>query len=149
MTQAQLQIPIKVWYKPLPLLPNIRWPILEVLLSSNNIVLPQPVLSLVDSGASMSILHTDLANIFGFTQSNLGRPITATSVSGSYKSWRIPKPIEVNIYGHSFSFTFEVTDNPNLVWPCILGEDSIFQVARIDFQKYKGFFEIRFRQDLH
>lgn len=55
----------------------------------------------------------------------------------------------VNIYGHNFSFAFEVTDNSNLVWPCILGEDSIFQVAKIDFQKYKGFFEIRFRRDLH
>ena len=149
MTQAELQMPIKVWYKPLPKVSNIRWPILDILLSSDNIVLPQPVLSLVDSGASISILHTDLASVFGFTQSNLGRPTTATSVSGSFKSWRIPKPIGVNIYGHNFSFAFEITDNPNLVWPCILGEDSIFQVAKIDFQKYKGFFEIRFRQDIH
>lgn len=37
----------------------------------------------------------------------------------------------------------------HLIWPCILGEDSIFQVSKLDFQKFKGYFEIRFRQDIN
>ncbi len=43
----------------------------------------------------------------------------------------------------------EIIDNPNLIWPPILGEDTIFQVSRLDFQKFKGYLEIRFRQDIN
>lgn len=71
------------------------------------------------------------------------------SVSGFYKSWVLPELIDVNIYGHSFCFSFTVIDNPNLIWPCILGENSIFEVAKLDFQKFNGCFEIRFRQDIN
>ena len=57
-----------------------------------------------------------------------------------YKSWILPNSIDVNIYGYNFSFNFTVIDSPNQIWGCILGEDSIFSVARIDFQKFKNFF---------
>ncbi len=68
---------------------------------------------------------------------------------GDYQSWRLPKPLNIEIYGYPFSFRFDVIDNPDLIWPCILGEDTIFEVARLDFQKFKGYFEIRFRNDLN
>jgi len=44
---------------------------------------------------------------------------------------------------------FEVIDNNDLIWPCILGEDSIFEISKLDFSKFKGYFEIKFRKDLN
>lgn len=103
----------------------------------------------MDSGASFSILHIEIAEALGVNLKKLGEPKPGgTSVSGFYKYWELPEPLDVNIYGFSFNFKFTVIDNPGLIWPCILGENSIFEVARLDFQKFKGFFEIRFRQDI-
>ena len=149
MKPITLTSPIKIKYSSLPK-SNILWPILEVNLSYKNISFPQKIQSLVDSGASISVLHPQIASFLGFNIPKLGLPkTTGMSASGSYKSWVLPTPINVEIYGYSFSFNFAVIDNPNLIWGCILGEDSIFSVARIDFQKFKRFFEIRFRQDLN
>lgn len=81
---------------------------------------------------------------------NISLPLKeGTSASGSYKYWVLPESIEVSIYGYSFGFKFSVIDNPGLIWPCILGENSIFTVARLDFQKFKNYFEIRFREDIN
>ena len=146
----QLSSPIKIWYEAIPDTPRIRWPIVDLRMAYHGKELPQSTFGLVDSGASISILHLHIAEILGIDLVKLGRPeFTGQSVSGSYKSWVLPKPVRVNIYGYEFDFRFEVIDNPRLSWPCILGEDSIFQVARIDFQKFKGFFEVRFRQDIN
>lgn len=57
MEKHALQSPIKVWYKSLPGSSKILWPIVDVRLQNKEIVLPQPILSLVDSGANQSILH--------------------------------------------------------------------------------------------
>lgn len=150
MKPVKLGLPIKIWYKPLPGFPRTYWPIVDIKLSYKNISLPQPVLSLVDSGADFPILHMEVAEALGFDFKKLGPPLRGgTSVSGSYKSWILPKPIEVSIYGYSFSFKFSVIDNPGLIWPCILGENSIFEVAKLDFQKFKNHFEIRFREDIN
>lgn len=150
MKPIQLAIPIKIWYKPLPKLPKISWPIIDIELSHKSKSLPQSVLSLVDSGANFSILHSEIADALGFDLKKLGEPRPGgTSVSGFYKCWVLPEPVNVDIYGNSFSFKFTVIDNPYLIWPCILGENSIFEVAKIDFQKFKGYFEVRFRQDIN
>ncbi len=142
--------PIKIWYKPLPKLPQISWPIIDIKLSHKSISLPQAVLALVDSGANKSILHQDVADILGFDLKKLGLPAGGgTSVSGGYRSWNLPDPVDVYIYGFSVPVNFQVIDNPGLIWPCILGEDSIFQIARLDFRKFKGYFEMQFRQDLN
>lgn len=145
-----LSSPIKIWYKPLPKLPKISWPVIDIKLSYKDYHLPQPVFSLIDSGANLSILHFEIAEVLGFDFKKLGpAKLGGTSVSGFYKSWVLPQKINIDIYGHSFCFTFIVVDNPNLIWPCILGENTIFEVAKIDFQKFKGFFEVRFREDLN
>lgn len=150
MKAVELSTPIKVWYKSLPKFPRIIWPILDIKLSHKDRELSQPALSLVDSGANFSILHVEIAEVLGFDIKKLGSPkFSGTSVSGFYKSWILPEPVEVDIYGHKFNFNFSVIDNPDLIWPCILGEDSIFEVAGLDFQKFKGYFEIRFRKDLN
>src|SRR3989344_8450258 len=146
MRPIPLSSPIKIFYKPLPNT-NLLWSILDVDISYKGKAFPQKILSLVDSGASTSILHPQLATYLGFDLQQLGLPKAGgISVSGNYKSWILPKPVSINIYGYDFSFNFTVIDNHNLIWGCILGEDSIFSVARIDFQKFKKFFEIRFRQ---
>lgn len=150
MKSISLTSAIKVWYKPLPRFPKIPWPIIDIKLFYKNKSLPQSVLSLVDSGANFSILHMQVAEALGFDFKKLGKPtLGGTSVSGFYKFWVLPELINVDIYGYSFCFKFSVIDNPDLIWPCILGENSIFGVARLDFQKFKGFFEVRFRQDIN
>lgn len=150
MKPVQLGPPIKIWYKPLPKLPKIPWPVVDINLSCKGKDLPQPVLSLVDSGANSSILHLEIAEVLGFDLKKLGKPQAGgMSVSGFYKCWLLPETIDVNIYGYCFGVTFTVIDNRNLIWPCILGENSIFEVAKLDFQKFKGYFEICFRQDIN
>lgn len=150
MKPIRLGPPIKIWYKPLPGFPRTYWPVIDVNFSYKNVSLPQPVLSLVDSGADLPILHMEIAEALGVNFKKLGPPLKGgTSASGSYRSWILPEPIEVSIYGYSFGFKFSVIDNPKLIWPCILGENSVFSVARLDFQKFRNYFEIRFREDIN
>lgn len=141
---------MKIWYRRLPEHPGNFWPILEIRLRSKNANFSQSVFALVDSGASISILHAELARALGFDLQKLGQPIQAgQSVSGNYSSWSLPEAIDTNICGGTFPIKFTVIDNNTLIWPCILGEDSIFQLARIDFWKYKGYFEVELRKDLN
>ena len=149
MKPITFSTPIKIYYKPLQN-SRILWPILDIKLSYKGTSISHSVHALVDSGANISILHPQAASYLGFDVKKLGTSKPGgISVSGSYKSWILPNPIDVNVYGYNFSFNFTVIDNPNLIWGCILGEDSIFSVARIDFQKFKKYFEVRFRQDLN
>lgn len=150
MKRDSFQTPIKIWYKSLPRLPKIPWPIIDINLSNQKISLPQPLLALVDSGANLSILHPMVAEALGFDLKKIGpaKP-GGVSVSGNYESWVLPEPVDVDIYGYNFRLEFTVINNPNLIWACILGGDSIFQVARLDFQKFKGYFEVRFRTDIN
>lgn len=150
MKPITLAPPIKVWYTALPKFPKILWPIVKVKLSRQKGSMPLPIAALIDSGSNVSILHRDVADVLGFNLKKLGSPKSGgSSVSGSYRSWFLPQVISTEVYGYAFGFHFIVIDNPNLIWPCILGEESIFHVARLDFQKFKGYFEIRFRQDIH
>ena len=149
MKRITFSAPIKIYYKPLQN-SRILWPILDIGLSYKGTSLSRSVHALVDSGANISILHPQAASYLGFDIKKLGASKPGgISVSGNYKSWVLPEAVNVEIYGYKFSFNFTVIDNPNLIWACILGEDSIFSVAKIDFQKFKGFFEIRFREDLN
>lgn len=143
-------MPIKIWCESLPKLPQILWPIVELNLHYKDFSLPQRIHALVDSGANRSVLHPLIAEAIGFDLNKLGLPRTGGfSASGSYKSWILPELVDVYMYGYTFSVRFTVIDNKQLIWPCILGEDSIFEFARLDFQKYKGYFEIGFRKDIH
>lgn len=146
MKQIPLATPIKVKYKILPGYPKVFWPILDLQLSYKGNNFPYKILALVDSGASISILRPEIAEILGFNLSQ-GKKSKGMGVSGPYESMELPEPIETDIWGHKFSFKFQAIKD--VIWPCILGEDSIFEVARIDFQKFKGHFELRFRQDIN
>src|SRR3989344_2755118 len=103
MRPIPLSSPIKIFYKPLPNT-NLLWSILDVDISYKGKAFPQKILSLVDSGASTSILHPQLATYLGFDLQQLGLPKAGgISVSGNYKSWILPKPVSINIYGYDFS----------------------------------------------
>lgn len=140
---------IKVWYESLPRFPKILWPIVELNLHYKNFSLPQRIHALVDSGANRSVLHPLIAEAIGFDLNKLGMPTEGLSASGAYKAWVLPQRINVDIYGNAFGVQFTVIDNKHLIWPCILGEDSIFEFARLDFYKFKGYFELRFRSDIN
>ncbi len=148
MKQIYFQTPIKIWYKALPKFSKILWPIIDVRLNHKGISLNQPLSALVDSGANQSILHPFVAEALGFNLKKLGPSEKGISASGKYKSWKLPE-LDIDIYGYKFNLPFTVIDNRDLIWPCILGEDSIFQFSRLDFYKFKGYFEIRFRTDIN
>ncbi len=140
----------KILYQKLPQQPYSSWPILEVKLRNKSVALPQPVLSLVDSGANVSIIHQEIAEALGFDLQKLGLSKSeGKSVSGNYQSWVLPETIDANICGFTFPVKFTVINNKDLIWPCILGEDTIFQFARLDFYKFRGYFELEFRKDLN
>lgn len=150
MKQITLQTPIKVWYRILPGTTKVNWPIVDIKLNHQGIALPQPLLALVDSGANNSILHPLVAEALGFNLRKLGPPKKGgLSASGEYESWLLSNAVTVDIYGYTFNIKFTVINNPHLIWAGILGEDSIFEFARLDFQKFKGYFEVRFRSDIH
>lgn len=150
MIIPDLAKPIKVWYESLPGSGSIvKWPILKPIISYKTNILPQGVYSLIDSGADTSILHLDLAKALGIDLKNEKLFTSGKSVSGNYKFWIIKESLQLNIFGYAFDFKFTVVDNPRLIFGCILGENSIFEVARIDFHKFKNFYEIRFRQDIN
>lgn len=149
MKQTVLQTPIKVWYKSLPG-SKIQWPIIDVNFNYRGVSLPQPLLALVDSGANLSVIHPLVAEAIGFDLNKLGAPKKGgSSASGDYESWILPEPIDVNILSYKFCLRFTVINNRKLIWPCILGEDSIFNIARLDFQRFKGYFEVSFRSDIN
>lgn len=150
MKATPFQTSIKIYYSALPQAPKILWPVVDIDLAYKKNHLPQLLPSLVDSGASHSILHPFVAEILGFNLKELGIPKGGgISASGEYESWRLSQRIDVNLYGYVFQVRFTVINNRNLPWGCILGGDSIFEKARLDFQKFKGYFELRFRTDLH
>lgn len=143
-------MPIRIWYESLPKLPQILWPIVELKLSYKDFSVPQRIHALVDSGSNRSVLHPLIAESIGFNRKKLGLPrIAGFSASGGYKSWILPELVDIDICGYTFRVRFTVIDNKQLIWPCILGGDSIFEFARIDFQKFKGYFELRLRSDIN
>lgn len=148
MKDSSLQAPIKVWYSSLPVLPKVLWPIISLQLRYKAFSLPQPLDALIDSGASISVLHPFVAELLGFNLAGM-KKASGISASGKYESWILPEPLEIKIYDYTFYARFTVINNPRFMWACILGEDSIFEVARLDFQKFRGYFELRFRSDIN
>ena len=104
--------------------------------------------ALVDSGADVSIMDIHIAEMLGFDFK--GKPFSGygRGAGGAYKYWQLPN-IETVIEGHGYQFPFVVIQNPNNIWPCILGQKSIFRVAKITFEAFEQQFELSFRTDLN
>lgn len=136
---------IKIWYRKLPQSGKSLWPLLDVKLPG----LPQNVPALIDSGANNSILHEDIVKLLGFSEDENKSNITGKSASGSYKSYAL-QPIQIEILSHKFNSQFIVIkNNRNLPWPCILGHNTIFKFAKIEFRSFKGYFRMAFRTDVN
>jgi hypothetical protein len=133
----------KINYKPAPFVtgPSVKWPIVEVSFGGSTMGFT----ALIDSGASSSLLNAEIANVFGLKIDN-GITLRGAGVSGHFKYW-ITKDVEVTILGHNLVFDFMIpTEDSTLAWPCILGHDSIFQVAKLEFTSFKEQFKIFFRK---
>lgn len=139
---------IRIRYKSLPL-NNMLWPLLDIGIESKGVKIPQKIFALVDSGASNSIIHIELAQVLGFDLSKLRKRFGGLSASGSYEYWSLPGPINLDIYGRKISVNFQVINYPALIWPCILGHDSIFKCSKILFKTFKGYFDMSFRLDIN
>ena len=135
--------PVKKYYRSLP--PDkTPWPLLDIVFPDHNHNRNLKFPSLIDSGASHSILHPDVAP---FLNINLDEfPLKdGTGVGGGFKYWDVNTLFNIEIDGYPFKFKFHVSV-ASIPWSCILGENTIFSEARIDFQRYKGIFKIQYVQ---
>ncbi len=105
--------------------------------------LPKPVWSLVDSGASMSIIHPKVASVAGI-KFDIQKPITGSGVGSSYRYF-MGTPIDITINHISRNLKFSVIANDDFMWGCILGHD-FFKEAKVIFKTYKKEFDIFFRK---
>jgi hypothetical protein len=142
---------IKINYRKLPKLlgQGIDWPLLDIGIKYKQTEIAPKMLALVDSGASNSILDPQIAKYLGFKLDDDKKLSGGNSVSGSYFYWTLPEPVEINIYGKRFKTTFQVIDDPNQMWGCILGHDSIFKLSKILFNTHKKYFDVSFRADIN
>jgi len=124
------------------------WPIINASLSYKRKKFPQPIAALVDSGADVSTMDMLVAEILGFDLKKMEISGTGAGAGGSYRYWQLPE-IDTFIEGHGYKFPFIVIDNSKNLWPCILGQRSIFRVAKITFESFKGQFDISFRADIN
>jgi hypothetical protein len=144
--------PIKVFYRKLPQMlgQGIDWPLIDIGLKNKGVTIAPKLLALLDSGASNSIIHPQIATYLGFDLTKIQKLNNGgTSVSGNYSYWLLPTPVEINIYDRSFTTNFQVIDSPNQLWSCILGHDSLFRLSKILFNTPKKYFEIHLRCDIN
>lgn len=144
-----MQPPVKIPYATLPGINSELWPIVQIeLATARSTRFLNPLPALVDSGANASVLHPDVADALGFDrqQADIGEGMSA---GGRYTSWTVPDLIDIKLYNYTFRRRFVVIDTPDFPWPCLLGQDSLFEVARIDFYRFRNYFELRFRSDIN
>lgn len=142
---------IKIFYRKLPQLlgAGVDWPLVDIGLTHNKITIAPKMLALADSGASNSIIDPEIAKYLGFDLDKIPKIQGGTSASGSYSFWILPEPVDINIYGRTYSSTFQVIDAPNQMWSCILGHDSLFKLSKVMFNTHKKYFEISLRADIN
>ena len=107
----------------------------------------QPLQALVDSGATNSLLSYDWA-----IQKNIkideSRVLTGGGVGSGYEFY-LSEPVEVDILGYKYQFKFDILLRSDPIWPCILGQNSIFRLAKITFKRFRNEFEVFFRKDIN
>ncbi len=109
--------------------------------------IPLPVQALVDSGATNSLLNIDIANRLRL-KIDYSKKTVGTGVGGGFE-YVTAAPFGVGIMGQKYEIQFNIPLDENLVWPCILGHDSIFKFSKIIFKTYKKEFDIFFRADIN
>lgn len=139
---------LRLPYRRLPSGP-VEWPMLDVVLSTTNSKLPQPVMALADSGAQGNVMHPEVARTLGFELKKKDIKLLGQGVGGNYKGWTLDEPVGVEIKGITFNFEFSVPDYEGLIWPLILGHGGVFRVAKIVLKTYKKEMDIFLRRDIN
>lgn len=101
-----------------------------------------PTFALVDFGASGAMFSTVIAEILGIEWQSISTGIGFTS-SGKFR-FHTAKNVVAEISGHEFSLNISVAEGIS-PYQCILGQNDLFQKAKIVFESYKKEFEIIFR----
>jgi predicted aspartyl protease len=98
--------------------------------------------ALVDSGASMSVISTVIAEELGIDWINV--PVkTGLAVASTVRYHTVG--ITAEIFGHTFDLAVNVAEGL-APYHCILGQADLFQRAKIIFEAYKKEFSIDFRK---
>lgn len=109
--------------------------------------IPQPLQGLVDSGSNCTLIHYGWALKAGI-KIDESKKLKGGTVGSGYDYYQ-SEPIEVEIAGQMYNIKFNVLLGDTLLWPCILGQDSIFRLAKVIFKGYREEFDIRFRKDIN
>jgi hypothetical protein len=109
--------------------------------------IPQPLQGLVDSGATNTLIGYDWALQAGI-QIDKSKKLKGGAVGSGYDYYQ-SEPVEVEMAGQKYNVKFDVVLGDPLLWPCILGQDSIFRLAKVTFKRYKEEFCIQFRKDIN
>lgn len=109
--------------------------------------LPQPLLALVDSGATSSMLNPTIADALKL-KINYNTKKLGTGAGGTFE-YVHSEPVEVEILGQKYMVGFNIMLDNNFAWTCILGHNSIFKFAKIVFKSYKKQFDIFLRKDIN
>ncbi|OGH19643.1 MAG: hypothetical protein A2868_04280 [Candidatus Levybacteria bacterium RIFCSPHIGHO2_01_FULL_40_15b] len=130
-----------VKYAPLPGFPNSAlMPMVPVIFKNKKSEFP--TYALVDSGASISVISTVIADELDIDWMKI--PVkTGLAVASTVRYH--PAKVTAEIYGHKFNLLINIAEGLS-AHQCILGQRDLFQRAKITFEAYKKQFEIVFRE---
>jgi hypothetical protein len=109
--------------------------------------IPQPLQALVDSGSTNSLINYDWAKQANFNIDTTQK-YGGGGVCGGYEYY-LSDPVEVSLFGYKYNIKFDVLIGNDPIWACILGQDSIFRLAKITFKRYRSEFQVAFRKDIN
>jgi hypothetical protein len=126
-------------YSPLP--PHISEPMPIVKVRFKKI--HHPILGLVDSGATKSLIHPKLAEIVGikFNKRKYG---IGTGAGSDFRFFQ-GTPVDIGIKNIWKTINFTIIANDDFFWGCLLGHD-FFKQAKIIFKSYNKQFDIFFKK---
>ncbi len=99
--------------------------------------------ALVGSGTSGALISTIIAEALGIEWDNIPTEVGFTP-SGTFRFHKT-KNIEADIDGNVFPLSISIAEGIS-PYQCILGQNDLFQKAKIIFESYKKQFEIIFRE---
>ncbi|MBI4157494.1 aspartyl protease family protein [Candidatus Woesebacteria bacterium] len=126
-----------------PTIFGVKMPLIQVSFDG----IPLPVASLLDSGATNSMLHPRIASSVGL-KIDYSKKYVGTGAGGSFDYVK-SGPIKIQVLGQRYDIEFDIPLDENFAWPCILGHNSIFKFSKIVFKTYKQEFDIFFRNDIN
>ncbi len=99
--------------------------------------------ALIDSGATGAVISTVIAEALNIEWDKI--PVAhGFTVGGVLRSHRF-NGLKANAYDHNFTLSVGIVEGTS-PYKCILGQNDLFQRAKIVFEAYKKQFEIIFRE---